>query len=104
MRTERMRLVLVGLAVAGAQAAAVAQPVSGQEVRARLTGAGFLMTDASPSTARPADCQPRKGEAVTVLDTRNKIDGIAGLSAVHVIVLEGSCKGVQGWIGPKGFE
>lgn len=105
MRTDALRLVLAGLAFAAAQSAAFAQAQPNvNPPRAKLTDFVNLMSDASPSKARPTDCQPRKGEAITILDTRTQIDGIAGVNAVQVIVLEGACKGVQGWIGPKNYE
>jgi len=66
---------------------------------ARLTDSQVLLTDANPTKATFADCQPLKGEVVAILETRSNVDGMKGVTAARVRVLGGQCRGAQGWVG-----
>lgn len=82
----------------------LAQASETMHAHARLSDTHVLLTDGNPTKAKPADCQPLKGETVAILETRTKIDGIPGIDAARVVVLEGQCKGVQGWVGLRRLE
>jgi hypothetical protein len=92
--------------VVGGQAAELlrAQANKAEASRARLTDTQVLLTDASPMKAKLDDCQPLKGEAVAILETRSNVDGMVGVSAAHVRVLGGQCTGLQGWVGLPRLE
>ncbi|RRS01181.1 hypothetical protein EIP75_21640 [Aquabacterium soli] len=75
-----------------------------QSYEATLSDSQVLLTDASPSRAQLTSCQPMKGERVSVLETKMNIDGMTGLNAARVLVLEGECKGARGWVGLARLE
>lgn len=70
-----------------------------QMIPKRLTDGNVLMTDADPSQARLAQCQPVKGDKVMVLETKSNVTGIHGLNVARVIVTSGDCMGIGGWVG-----
>lgn len=71
---------------------------------AQLTDSQVLLTDANLSKARLAECQPMKGERVSVLETKLNLEGMTGVHAARVLILEGACEGKQGWVGTARLE
>lgn len=92
-------------AAAGIPGASTAQATADvANTQARLTDSQVLLTDSSPSKAKLAECQPLKGEIVAILEIRKNIEGMLGLDAARVQVLDGRCKGSQGWVGLSRLE
>lgn len=77
---------------------------SAEPYEAQLSDSQVLLTDASLSKARLAECQPMKGERVSVLETKLNLEGMTGVNAARVVILEGACKGTQGWVGTARLE
>ncbi|HEY8096980.1 MAG TPA: hypothetical protein VIE65_12935 [Methylobacter sp.] len=70
----------------------------------RLTDSNVLLTDSDPMKAKLAACQPQKGEQVKALAFQANAGGIRGANVARVAVLEGRCKGVEGWVGTARLE
>ncbi len=70
----------------------------------KVRESNVLLSDESPSKAKPAECQPSAGERVGLIRTTNDVDGITGLAVATVVVLDGRCKGSVGWTGPVRLE
>ena len=71
---------------------------------AKLTDANVLMTDGNPAKAQFTKCQPLKGEIVAVLEIKSDVGGMTGVNAARVVVTDGECKGVEGWVGLPRLE
>lgn len=71
---------------------------------ARLTDTNVLLTNPNPLEAKFVDCQPLKGAGVAILKITKGIDGNKGLDAARVQVVDGHCRGTEGWVGIPRLE
>ena len=69
-----------------------------------LSDSSVLLTSDKPEQAKFTACQPLKGEQVRVLETKASFGGLAGAHVARVLVIEGQCKGTEGWVGVPKLE
>lgn len=74
---------------------------SAKTLRVREAGALYVFTEAMSGKKGwfPATCQPTRGERVKLKNFTANSGGVRGVNSAHVEVVEGRCKGRDGWIG-----
>jgi hypothetical protein len=92
------RLCLVALATSAAVVPALAQDTNHEVFK--LTAGNVLLTTGDPGTAKLAACQPAKGNRVAAQERQQTM----GMTVLHVVVLDGACKGTTGWVGIERVE
>jgi hypothetical protein len=70
----------------------------------RMLADSSVLLDSDKPDQKFAACQPLKGEQVQVLETKSSFGGIAGAHVARVLVIEGQCKGTEGWVGLAKLE
>ena len=69
-----------------------------------LAASNALLNSDNLDLAKHTACQPLRGEQVQVLETKSNIGGMVGANAARVVVIEGQCKGTEGWVGLTQLE
>ncbi len=95
-----MKLHFVFLAaVCAVSVASHAQAPQAALPRATLTETNVLLKQAKLDANELSACQPLAGEVVEIIEVKTMIEGMKGLDAAKVNVIEGRCAGQQGWVG-----
>ncbi len=90
------------LFLAAACAVSVASHAQAQQAalpRANLTETNVLLKQAKLDANELSNCQPLTGEVVEIIEVKAMIEGMKGVDAAKVNVIEGRCAGQQGWGG-----
>lgn len=71
---------------------------------AKLTVGQALFREPKVDARLMHDCQPLKGDTVTVIDIKRNLDGMIGVDLAHVRIVDGQCTGQEGWVGLSRLE
>lgn len=71
---------------------------------AKLTAGQVLFKEPKVDARLMHDCQPLKGDTVTVIDIKKNLEGMTGVDVAQVRVADGQCTGQEGWVGLSRLE
>lgn len=74
------------------------------ETQAKVTTSNTMFAEPKLDARAMHECQPLKGDTVSVQEVRKNLNGMLGLDIARVRIVDGQCAGKLGWIGVYGLE